>query len=91
MIRFWTVGIFSHAALRYYDVIMRIDTDSCFMPQVGSAANEGYVNLPNLPSKNIVYQSNYEGYTGSTLFVRTLYDFALKYMAENNIQPKNPE
>ena len=91
MIRFWTVGIFIHPALRDYDIIMRIDTDSCFQPQEGPAKNEGYVSLPALPSKNIVYQSNYEGYTGSALFVRTLYDYALKYMDEHNIQPKNPE
>ena len=91
MIRFWTVGIFKHPALKYYDVIMRIDTDSCFQPQVGAAENEGYVHLPALPDGRIVYQSNYEGYTGSTLFVRTLYDYALKYMSEHNITPKNQE
>mmetsp|Transcript_31603 Transcript_31603/g.38654 ORF Transcript_31603/g.38654 Transcript_31603/m.38654 type:complete len:376 (+) Transcript_31603:85-1212(+) len=90
MIRFWTTLIWNHPAIQQYNVLMRIDTDSCFLWQRDGNLNHQYKMAPGLEGR-YVYQSNYENYVGGdTHYIEGLFDFAVKYMEANNLKPQNP-
>ena len=90
MMRFWTSKVFKHPAVQEYDLIMKIDSDACFMRQRYVNLNPFYQEAPALESK-YVYQTNYDGaVTGNPQFVENLYETARKYMKDNDITPSNP-
>lgn len=90
MIRFWTTTLWKHPAIKDYNVIMRIDTDSCFLWQRDGNLNHLYKEAPNL-SGRYVYQSNYENYVGGDVhFIEGLFHFAVMYMQQENMKPANP-
>eukprot|EP01083_Nonionella_stella_P049522 131925_1 len=77
---------------------MRLDSDSCFVGEetdgrdIVSGDNDNELaSLPLLKSNHLVYQTNYDQFTGGNHYIRHLYDFAVKYMLHNNISKKNPE
>jgi hypothetical protein len=41
MIRFWTTGIWKHAAVQEFETIMRIDANFCFIEGDFTAGNDG--------------------------------------------------
>lgn len=94
MIRFWTVGIWKHPAIQQYDTIMRIDTDSCFLPakqdvELPSLMQQSIDTLPDL-QPSYVYQS-FESPPSYNTYVQGLYEFAVQFMEKENIKPSHPE
>lgn len=91
MLRFFTSGIFRHPAVQQYDLLMKVDSDACFMRQRYIHMNPFYQEAPGLEGR-YVYQTNYDGgMTGNPQFVENLYDTAVAYMKKENLQPKNPK
>ena len=83
MIRFWITRIWEHDAIQRFDVIMRMDSDSCF-----TEPNE---YLPQMLHNHLVYQSQYVGTEPppGRPYIEGLYDFATNYLAKNNKLPGN--
>lgn len=84
MLRFWISGIWKHSAIKPYDIIMRIDSDSCFK-EVNS-------HLPNFvpnKQKRIQFHSQYVGREPHKEYVKELYAFTLNYITRENIIPRN--
>lgn len=82
MIKFWTNEIWKHPALEPYEIVMRIDSDSCF--------KESNSHLPNFAHDHLVYHSTYVGYEfGKTKYIHGLFEFAQQYQMDNAIKPKN--
>lgn len=82
MIRFWVTSIWEHPALSPYDVVMKIDTDSCFM--------EDNNILPDFPSKRSVYQSEYVGMKKPNTNVKEIYSWTEKWLETNSRLSNNP-
>jgi len=83
MIRFWVSGIWLHPAIAPYGTVMRIDSDSCFM--------EPSPTLPNFPSTQAVYHSQYVGLAPKKEFVKGLWDWNTAWMKKNqNKMSGNP-
>lgn len=81
MIRFWLTRIWEHPALKPYDTVMRIDTDSCF--------NEINEYLPNLKYDHLVYHSQYVGFEDGPEYAAGLFEFAENHLKNVNREPKN--
>ncbi len=83
MIRFWITRIWEHDAIQRFDVIMRMDSDSCF--------TEPNKYLPQMLHNHLVYQSQYVGTEPppGRPYIEGLYDFATNYLAKNNKLPGN--
>jgi len=86
MIRFWTTTLWKHPAVKDFDTIMRIDTDSCFVSP-GKDIEDS--ELPGMRGR-FVYRSDGPG-TGVNTWIKDLFQFTTNYMRDNNITPKNPE
>lgn len=82
MIRFWVTTIWKHRALAPYEIVMRIDTDSCFM--------EDNRILPNMPNEHTNYYSQYVGLEWEGSFVQGLYDWTTNWMQKTDKLPGNP-
>lgn len=83
MIKFWISDIWKHPALKPFEVIMRIDSDSCF--------KEPNHYLPFFAHEHLVYQSQYVGYEAERAkYIKGLYEFVRAYMSKHNIVPRNP-
>lgn len=54
MIRFWTYFLWRHPAIQQFETIMRMDTDSCWMPE-GFENNKDLQHLPFLPPKYVYH------------------------------------
>lgn len=81
MIRFWITRIWDHPALKPYEIIMRIDSDSCF--------NEVNAYLPRLKHDHLMYHSQYVGLEDGKEYVKGLLDFAEQYLESVQRVPKN--
>ena len=81
MIRFWLTRVWEHPALKPYETVMRIDTDSCF--------NEVNSYLPNLKHDHLMYHSQYVGLEDGKEYVVGLLDFAEQYLEKVQRVPKN--
>jgi len=91
MLRFWTRGVFDHPAVQQYDMIMKLDADSCFMRQRYTNMNPFYQELPAIEGR-YKYQTNYDGgLTGNPQFVENMFDVAISYMKTENMEPANPQ
>lgn len=79
--RFWTTKIWEHTAIEPYNIIMRIDHDTCF-----SLPNS---DLPEFKSPNYVYNSHHFPGTKelNTRLLNGMYDYTDEYMLNNNLQP----
>lgn len=80
--RFWTTKIWEHPALEPYDVIMRVDHDSC-------------LSLPNahLPSLKSPFENYHSHYFPGTVelnvnHLRGMFEFADKYMKDASSFPR---
>jgi len=82
MIRFWVTGIWKHPALDPYEIVMRMDTDSCF--------KEVNDNLPNFEYDNMRYHSQYVGVEDGKNFTIGFLDHATKWMEDNGRVPGDP-
>jgi len=79
--RFWTTGIWDHPALRPFDVVMRIDHDTCFsMPNA---------ILPDFKNKFHNFHSQYFAGTVELNAARVggMHALALEYMKEHKLIP----
>lgn len=81
MIRFWLTRIWDHPALKPYETIMRIDSDSCF--------NEVNEYLPNFKHKHLMYHSQYVGLEDGKQYVLGLLGFAEDYLKQVERVPRN--
>jgi len=74
MIRFWLTTIWDHPAIQRFDVIMRMDSDSCF--------TEPNAYLPQMLHDHLVYQSQYVGTEppAGRPYIEGLYEFATSYL-----------
>eukprot|EP00586_Coscinodiscus_wailesii_P001847 CAMPEP_0172479328 /NCGR_PEP_ID=MMETSP1066-20121228/3871_1 /TAXON_ID=671091 /ORGANISM="Coscinodiscus wailesii, Strain CCMP2513" /LENGTH=287 /DNA_ID=CAMNT_0013239717 /DNA_START=46 /DNA_END=906 /DNA_ORIENTATION=- len=84
--RFWISGVWKHPAIRQFETVMRIDTDSCF---VNGPIDVEDMHLPALRGRYI-YRSDGPS-TGVDAWIDGLYDFAEAYRSVNNISPSHPE
>jgi len=84
--RFWIYSLWTHSAVRQFDTIMRIDTDSCFV-EPGFDVED--LQLPAIRGR-YVYRSSGPS-TGVNVWIDGLFEFAENYMEQNNITPKHPE
>jgi len=79
--RFWTTGIWLKDSLSPYDIVMRIDDDSCFSSVLP--------NVPGFSKINQVYSSQY--FPGDIdLNIRRLegmYEFVVNYIEQQNLIP----
>jgi len=82
MIRFWITGIWKHPALDPYEIVMRMDTDSCF--------KEVNKNLPHFEFDNMKYHSQYVGVEDGKNYTIGFLDHATKWMEENGRVPGDP-
>lgn len=82
MIRFWVTGIWMHSALEPYEIVVRIDSDSCFM--------EPNPDLPYLPTPQAVYYSQYVGFESDSKFVQGLWDKVNEWVEAKGITIANP-
>jgi len=81
MIRFWISGIWKHEALEPFDIVMRIDSDSCF-----KSVNE---YLPRFRVQSAIYHSQYVGMASEKKYLEGLYDFAVDWLASQDMPPTN--
>jgi len=72
MIRFWTTMVWRHPAVRHFNTVMRIDSDSCF-----KAVND---YLPNFKNDDLFYHSQYVGVEPGGNFIDGMFDFVTDYM-----------
>mmetsp|Transcript_21949 Transcript_21949/g.27154 ORF Transcript_21949/g.27154 Transcript_21949/m.27154 type:complete len:347 (-) Transcript_21949:26-1066(-) len=86
MIRFWTTGLWKHPAVKEFDTIMRIDTDSCFVSP-GEDIEDS--ELPGMRGR-YVYRSDGPG-TGVNTWIHDLFSFTEKYMKKHKITPANED
>lgn len=82
MIRFWVTTIWNHPALEPFDIVMRMDTDSCFKD-----VNE---ILPGFKNDDIVYHSQFVGVESRSDMTTDLIDHAEKFLDRYNKSPGNP-
>jgi len=83
MIRFWITGIWVHPAIQRYEIVMRMDSDSCFK------SPNSY--LPYMAHDHLVYHSQYVGVESGSgrAYIEGLFDFAVSFMSQTNKQPGN--
>lgn len=81
--RFWTSGIWTHPALKSFDVIMRIDDTSCF-----SVKDE---TLPFFNTSTLKYSSQmFSGHVYSNVMhLKSMYEFTRDYTRKENLIPKH--
>jgi len=82
MIRFWVTGIWKHPALDPYEIVMRMDTDSCF--------KEVNDYLPDFEYDNMKYHSQYVGVEDGKNYTTGFLDHATKWMKNNSRVPADP-
>jgi hypothetical protein len=85
MIHFFTLGLFQHPAVQSYTTLMRLDSDSCFKASQNDDPDDIY--LPGIRGR-YVYRTDAMG-LGVNTWVTDLYDFAVWYMDQNAITPRN--
>jgi len=78
--RFWTSGIWKHKAMHSFNLIMKIDHDTCFAMKT---------DLPNFSTPYHKFKSHYFPGTVELNPVRLegMHEFALEYMADHNMDP----
>lgn len=72
MIRFWTTMVWRHPAVKHFDTVMRIDSDSCF--------KEVNDYLPNFKTDDLYYHSQYVGVEPKGQFIDGMFDFVTNWM-----------
>lgn len=82
MDRFWLTKVWTHPSLSPYEVIMKIDTDSCFM--------ENNDLLPNLPNRHAMYMAEYEGLEMERAHAEGLWAWSGEWMNGQDRVPGNP-
>jgi len=82
MIRFWVTTIWNHPALDPFDIVMRMDSDSCFKD-----VNE---ILPGFKNDDIVYHSQFVGVESRKDMTTDLIDHAEKFLERYHKSPGNP-
>lgn len=82
MIRFWITRIWEHPALEPFEIIMRMDSDSCF-----KTPNQF---LPWLKNDDIVYHSQFVGVEGNANFTKGLIEHAETFLKRYNKSAGNP-
>jgi len=88
MIRFWTSAVWRQSLLSNYRTVMRLDMDSCFVkPGDGDDVDNMYV--PGLRPRYMYRTDDLR--KGGSDWIDGLADFAIDYVARENITPLNPE
>lgn len=82
MIRFWITTIWRHPALEPFEIVMRMDTDSCF-----KGINEF---LPGFRNEDIVYHSQFVGVEHVSAFMDGLMDHAKQFLHRYHKAAGNP-
>lgn len=82
MIRFWITRIWHHPAVEPYEIIMRMDSDSCF-----KGVNEV---LPGFLNDDIVYHSQFVGVESGSGFMEGLMDHSERFLKRYNKMAGNP-
>lgn len=79
--RFWTTGLWQMSILSPYDIVMRIDHDTCFSSILP--------NVPGFSSQFHVYSSQYfpGDYEPNVFRLAGMFDFVVKYINDNHIFP----
>lgn len=81
VVRFWLTGLWKHPGLDAFDIVMRVDFDTCF--------NQKNNYLPNFEKHRMSYHAQYVGFDDSNTIIG-LHDFAKEYLAKENILPSDP-
>ena len=88
MIRFFISGLWQHKAIEGYDVVMRLDADSCWNEiSQNDRLSEPRI-YPYLPD-GVVYQRHREGKDDGHV-CEGLYNFTVNYIAAHGIVVANP-
>ena len=82
MIRFWITRVWHHPAIEPYEIIMRMDSDSCF-----KGVNEV---LPGFLNDDIVYHSQFVGLESGSGFLTDLMDHSERFLKRYNKMAGNP-
>jgi len=81
IVRFWLTDVWKHSAIDAFDIVMRIDFDTCF--------NLENTYLPNFEKHRMTYHAQYVGFDNSDS-VKGLYNFTKTYMARAKVSPYYP-
>ena len=81
MIRFWVTRLWTHPAIENFDIIMRMDSDSCF-----KSPNEF---LPGFRNEDVIYHSQFVGMESGANYMDGLIDHAEKFLVKYHQGPGN--